>query len=319
MKRTAVLSFLLLPVILVGQFEFEPSAEHPFGLPNPEAPKELMDFAPMIGECDCTSQMRKPDQTWAEPEPMVWRFKYIMNGMAVQDETLRKSGTYAGSIRQFIADSTRWYVHYYSHPLASPSLPTWEGNKTEEGNIILHREQKAPNGMDGFYRLTFYEIEDSGFKWVGEWVDKAESIVFPTWKIDCSKGKRNMGHEKDKISIIEATKRFSKAYMESNYEAIANSYTKDAKIFPGNLNIISGRDSIKSYWMGGSGKVLHHEIVPEEIKFFGNYAHDYGYYQGKSTSKDGKTSEWKGKYVVIWKKEDGDWKMYLDIWNRVRI
>lgn len=319
MRSVALLLFLVFPILLMGQYEFEPSPEHPYGLPNPNAPRELMDFAPMIGECDCKSQMRKPDQTWAEPESMIWRFKYIMNGMAVQDETLKQGGTYSGSIRQFIADSTRWYVHYYSNPLASPSLPTWEGNKTEEGNIVLYREQKAPNGMDGFYRLTFYEIDDSGFKWIGEWVDKTESVVFPTWKIDCTNGKKSKGLEKDKVAIAEATKSFSKAYMEKNYDAIANSYTKDAKIFPGNLTIISGRDSIKSFWMGGWGKVLHHEIIPEEIKFFGDYAHDFGYYQGKSSDKDGKTSEWRGKYVVIWKKEDGDWKMYLDIWNRVRI
>ena len=32
-------------------------------------------------------------------------------------------------------------------------------------------------------------MSKSGYKWIGEWVDKTESVVFPTWRIDCSNGK----------------------------------------------------------------------------------------------------------------------------------
>ncbi|NAY92984.1 DUF4440 domain-containing protein [Muricauda sp. JGD-17] len=317
--KNLLLSLFLFPLTLLAQYDYEPSSEHPYGLPNPEAPKELLDFAPMIGECNCISELRNPDQTWAEPTNMVWRFKYIMNGMGVQDETLKEDGTYSGSIRQFIPDSTKWYVHYYSHPRASPTLPAWEGGKTEDGNIVLYRESKAPNGMDGYYRLTFYDMDEKGYKWVGEWVDKTESIVFPTWKIDCSGAKvsKNEAHEKEKI--LEATRNFSTAFINGDYETIANSYTLDAKIFPNNADIISSREAIKAKWMQGAGaKILHHEILPQEIKFFGNYAHDYGYYQGKTERKDGSVVDWKGKYVVVWKKENGNWKMYLDIWNRIQ-
>lgn len=169
---------------MIAQHAYEPSAEYPFGRPNPEAPEQIKDFQPMIGECKCSSVMRNQDQTWAEPTTMIWRFKYIMNGMAVQDETL-KDGLYAGSIRQFIADSSRWYVHYYSFPGATTSLPTWEGNLTDEGKIILYKDQTAPNGMEGKYKITFYDMSDKGYKWIGEWVTPDESFSYPTWKIEC--------------------------------------------------------------------------------------------------------------------------------------
>ena len=107
--------------------------------------------------------------------------------MAVQDETLKADGGHSGSIRQFIADSSRWYVHWFSSKTPTSTFPIWEGNKKENGNIVLYKEQKAPNGMDGFYRLTFYDISKSGYKWIGEWVDKTETTVFPTWKIDCKR------------------------------------------------------------------------------------------------------------------------------------
>ncbi len=169
-----------------GQYEYAATAEYPYGRVNPEAPKELTDFAPLIGKCHCQSYSRKQDKTWADPVKMTWTFKYIMNGMAVQDETLKEDGAHSGSIRQFVADSSMWYVHYYSTSSFPKVLPSWQGEK-KEGKIVLYREQKAPNGYDGFYRLTFSEMTEQGFNWIGEWVDKSETYVYGTWKIICKK------------------------------------------------------------------------------------------------------------------------------------
>tara|TARA_R110002073_G_scaffold72537_1_gene177642 strand:- start:672921 stop:673460 length:540 start_codon:yes stop_codon:yes gene_type:complete len=167
---------------------YEASNAYPYGRINPKAPKEVADYAPLIGICDCTSQSRNADQTWAKPVKMTWKFKYIMNGMAVQDETLKEDGKHSGSIRQYSKDSAQWNVHYYASATVPTRLPTWTGNKKED-DIVLYRAQKAPNGLDGFFRLTFFEISTNGFNWVGEWVDKTEKIVFPTWKIQCVKRK----------------------------------------------------------------------------------------------------------------------------------
>lgn len=185
MKQLTILLFLI-STSLFSQYNFESSDNFPFGQPNPDAPQQIKDFEPMIGECPCKSESRNQDGTWAEPIDMIWRFKYIMNGMAVQDETLKSDGKHSGSIRQFDADSSKWYVHYYTSASTPKTLPAWKGKK-EDGKIILYNEQKAPNGSDGYFRLTFYDMSDTGYKWIGEWVDKTESIVFPTWKITCTK------------------------------------------------------------------------------------------------------------------------------------
>jgi hypothetical protein len=101
MKDALTVIFLFTAFSGFCQFSYEPSSEFPFGRPNPEAPEQIKDFEPLIGECDCISVTRNADQSWADPVPMVWRFKYIMNGLAIQDETLKEDGTYSGSIRQF--------------------------------------------------------------------------------------------------------------------------------------------------------------------------------------------------------------------------
>ncbi len=43
--------------------------------------------------------------------------------------------------------------------------------------------------MEGNYRLTFYDMSETWYKWVGEWATKDESIIYPTWKIECTKRK----------------------------------------------------------------------------------------------------------------------------------
>ncbi|MEO9873095.1 hypothetical protein [Ekhidna sp.] len=184
-KLSSILFTLLLSFTIFAQYDYEPSKKNPFGLLNPEAPKQTADYAPIIGECTCKSVSRIDQNTWADTVMMKWTYKYILNGMAVQDETLKEDGTHSGSIRQYNADSSLWYVHYYSSNVATPTLSAWEGNMTESDKMVLYKDQTAPNGTPGFFRITFSDITETGFNWTGEWVNKAETFVYPTWKIFC--------------------------------------------------------------------------------------------------------------------------------------
>ena len=126
-------------------------------------------------------------------------------------------------------------------------------------------------------------------------------------------------NNREVVKILKNVSAFSKAVMASDYQAIGDAYTVDAKIFPNGPDIIEGRDAIKKYWTLPEGRsTKYHKINPVEIKITGNEAYDYGYYEGTTLFDDGKESSWRGKYVIIWRKEDGDWKIYLDIWNAIR-
>ncbi|MFY0684302.1 MAG: hypothetical protein JXR20_07110 [Balneola sp.] len=183
----SLLLLLLFSCHIFAQYDYEPTADQPFGKLNPVAFPQTGDYEALIGISTCKSQSRASDGTWNNEVDMIWKWKYIMNGMAVQDETLKADDLHSGSIRQFNADSAKWYVHYYASATAVTSLPVWGGSKTEEGKIVLYRDQKSPNGLDGFYRLTFSEITNESFNWIGEWVNTEETIVYPTWKIKCEK------------------------------------------------------------------------------------------------------------------------------------
>lgn len=187
--KTQILSalFAMTSLTCAAQYDYEPNKANPFGRPNPDAPEQIKDFEPMIGKCKCESVNRAPDGTWADPVDMIWTFEYIMNGMAIQDKTLKADGKHSGSIRQYDPDSAKWFVHYYSSPApGSAPLAHWTGNR-EEGKIVLSRPQKSPQGYDGYSRLTFYDFSEKGYKWIGEWVDVGNTVVFPFWKIDCKR------------------------------------------------------------------------------------------------------------------------------------
>ena len=172
-----------------SQEEYKASPKNPFGKLNPSASKEVADYADLIGISDCKSRQRGKDGKFKTAVNSVWQFKYVMNGTAVQDESWKSDGSHTTSIRQFDNKKSQWHVTFFSKNSPSPTPSTWSGGTNKKGDIVLKRPQKAPNGMEGFSKLTFHEISKKSFKWKGEWVDKSEKIVFPFWRIECKKRK----------------------------------------------------------------------------------------------------------------------------------
>ena len=126
------------------------------------------------------------------------------------------------------------------------------------------------------------------------------------------------GSREDLDQILKNTAGFSQAYMNEDHEAVASFYTEDGKIMPNGTRIIAGREAIASRWKLPEGtQIHHHQVTPIEINIMGDTATDYGYYQGSSQNPGQEISNWKGKYVIIWKKVDGEWLIDVDICNRV--
>lgn len=143
-------------------------------------------------------------------------------------------------------------------------------------------------------------------------------ILLAIMSFSNSEGQTFNGNKEDIQKILKNTKAFSEYVMASDYEKIAASYTEDAKIFPNGTQILEGNDIIKYWTLPEDISTTFHKITQTEITIIEDTAYDYGYYEGKTKHKDGRISSWKGKYVIVWKKVDNDWKMLLDIWNSVK-
>jgi ketosteroid isomerase-like protein len=114
-------------------------------------------------------------------------------------------------------------------------------------------------------------------------------------------------------AIAQANQQFMKAFKQSNAGDVAGCYSAGAQLFPANVGTISGRDNIQGFWqavMDMGVKTARLETV--ELDVLGETVIEVGRYTllgGQEQVLDS------GKYLVVWKPEQGQWKLHRDIWT----
>lgn len=123
--------------------------------------------------------------------------------------------------------------------------------------------------------------------------------------------------EGSETAAIEAlSRRFSEAYERGDVAEMVSLYTPDAVIFPGNSEAIRGHEAIGRYWRLPPGsRVTHHRATPTEIRVDGDHAYDHGVYEISGERNGEAWGPTLGKYVIVWRREPGGWRMHLDMWN----
>jgi uncharacterized protein (TIGR02246 family) len=116
---------------------------------------------------------------------------------------------------------------------------------------------------------------------------------------------------------IEAnTKRLTEAFNKGDAAAVAEMYATDAKLLPPNSQIIEGRQNIQAFWQSviSLGAKLQ-ALDTIEVEAHGDTAHELGKYTFMIPQAGGQSVTDQGKYLVVWKKQGGSWKLVRDIWN----
>ena len=117
--------------------------------------------------------------------------------------------------------------------------------------------------------------------------------------------------------ILEAMKATNAVFSEEvvakrNSNALGRVYTADARVLPPGAPMVSGRTAIQQFWEGaiqGLG-VTRASLTTVDAIPAGNDVVEIG-----SATLDTAGGSVTAKYVVRWKKEDGQWKWHVDIWN----
>ena len=115
--------------------------------------------------------------------------------------------------------------------------------------------------------------------------------------------------QKAKIIIDSLDKQFSKYFFEGDSVALTAMYTKDAALGSAKGNDIASaigrmiRNSIKN----NARNIIY---TTTSLTIDSEFIVEVGIYEEKD---DNGTSKGKGKYLVLWKQEDGRWKLYRDI------
>ena len=117
-----------------------------------------------------------------------------------------------------------------------------------------------------------------------------------------------------KDAVADGGKKFMKSVREGDADDIAELYAEDGKVFPPNSEIVTGEDAIESFWKTTleTFGVKDAKLEVLETEQEGDYGYEVGRYWLLGAAGQTITQ---GKYVVVWKKEDGKWKLYRDIWN----
>jgi len=118
-------------------------------------------------------------------------------------------------------------------------------------------------------------------------------------------------------TLMKIENDFMKAAAEHGSQGYMSYYADDAVEVPNGSPVLQGKAEIAKT-MGFLDKADNHlswTPVGAGIAASGDLGYTYGTYEFTSKDRDGKSVVDKGKYATIWKKQNGAWKVALDMGN----
>jgi uncharacterized protein (TIGR02246 family) len=118
----------------------------------------------------------------------------------------------------------------------------------------------------------------------------------------------------DKATIDKLNESFMAAFQKGDTAAIGQMYAEDAYLLPSGGEMVRGRAAIQAFWTKAAEGIGDFKLTTVDVKPLGNdAAREIGTFTLKTKGQP--PQEVAGKYVVVWQKVGGDWKLATDIWN----
>ncbi len=116
--------------------------------------------------------------------------------------------------------------------------------------------------------------------------------------------------------IDTVNQRLAEAVQKGDAAAAAALYTEDGKFLAPNADFFSGRDAIEGFFQAAiDGGIKGLNLSTLELEIQGDTAHEVGTYE---LVADGGVVADSGKFIVIWKRVDGTWRIHRDMINTSR-
>lgn len=124
--------------------------------------------------------------------------------------------------------------------------------------------------------------------------------------------KSEFNMETAKTEIEEANKNFMELFAKGDSVGLANAYTVDGKMMMAAAPSVVGRAKIQTAWHSMMSSGLTKAVLKTE-NIYGT--EDLLAEEGLATLFVKNNTVAEEKYIVLWKKEDGKWKLFRDIFN----
>ncbi len=113
--------------------------------------------------------------------------------------------------------------------------------------------------------------------------------------------------------IEAANAQFTAAAAKGDGAGLAALYTADGQVLPAGSDPIKGAQAIQKFWQGALDSGIA-EVALKTVDLFGRgpMATEVGQYELRD--KAGKVLD-HGKYIVVWRKEGGKWKLLRDMFS----
>jgi len=113
--------------------------------------------------------------------------------------------------------------------------------------------------------------------------------------------------------IAKLNQQFVSCLAKDDASGVSNMYAKDAALLAPNMPIVKGRENIAGVFRHMvEGGMTQMTLTTVSVWSAGSIVAEEGVYTLKS--KNGQARD-TGKYIVLWKQEGGQWRIYRDIFN----
>ncbi len=113
--------------------------------------------------------------------------------------------------------------------------------------------------------------------------------------------------------IAAANEVFMATYKRGDAAGVAALYTENGQVLPPDGDFVTSREALRKYWQAALDQGIKEsrlEII--EVEGHGDTAIEVSRY---TLIGEGGRVLGKGKYIVIWKRQAGQWKLHRDIFN----
>jgi ketosteroid isomerase-like protein len=132
--------------------------------------------------------------------------------------------------------------------------------------------------------------------------------------VEKEKADSAMMNEQVQQSIRDQNEKFMETFVNGNMEAFSTVFIDESgKMMPPDQSAVTGRDSIMQFMHGMRNNGVSRIVLQtRELYPYTHHAVEVGNYQ---VYMDDTTRADRGKYMVYWKRSDGKWRIYRNIWN----
>ena len=114
-------------------------------------------------------------------------------------------------------------------------------------------------------------------------------------------------------AIVAANENFMAIYKSGDAAALAALYTGEGQVLPPNSDFVRGRQAVQGFWQAVMDMgIKEARLETGEVEDHGDTAIEESTFA--LLGEGGQVLD-EGKYIVIWKQEDGGWKLHRDIFN----